>query len=128
MNSIFTRGEGGAYDTILALYDSTGDLVTDDDGNTQNDDCDSPSSIASCQMFSSLAGGTYIAGVAEYNALFADSWTLFNNPFMAKGSIILDINVSAANVGAVPVPAAVWLFGTALIGFVGMSRRTSVKT
>jgi hypothetical protein len=26
----------------------------------------------------------------------------------------------------VPVPAAVWLFGTALIGFVGMSRRTKV--
>ena len=26
----------------------------------------------------------------------------------------------------VPVPAAVWLFGTALIGFIGMGRRTSV--
>jgi hypothetical protein len=30
-------------------------------------------------------------------------------------------------ISAVPVPAAVWLFGTALIGFVGMSRRTTVK-
>jgi hypothetical protein len=30
------------------------------------------------------------------------------------------------NVSAIPVPAAVWLFGTALIGFVGMSRRTTV--
>ena len=29
-------------------------------------------------------------------------------------------------VGAVPVPAAVWLFGTALIGFIGLSRRTKV--
>ena len=29
-------------------------------------------------------------------------------------------------VSAVPVPAAVWLFGTALIGFVGMSRRRKV--
>lgn len=27
---------------------------------------------------------------------------------------------------AVPVPAAVWLFGTALIGFVGLSRRRKV--
>jgi hypothetical protein len=26
----------------------------------------------------------------------------------------------------VPVPAAIWLFGTALIGFVGMSRRRKV--
>ena len=30
------------------------------------------------------------------------------------------------SVPAVPVPAAVWLFGTALIGFVGMSRRRKV--
>jgi hypothetical protein len=27
----------------------------------------------------------------------------------------------------VPVPAAVWLFGTALMGFVGMSRRRKVS-
>ncbi len=33
------------------------------------------------------------------------------------------LNVS---VSAVPVPAAFWLFGTALIGFIGMSRRTRV--
>ena len=26
----------------------------------------------------------------------------------------------------VPVPAAIWLFGTALIGFIGISRRTKV--
>jgi len=29
-------------------------------------------------------------------------------------------------VSPVPVPAAIWLFGTALIGFIGMSRRTKV--
>jgi hypothetical protein len=33
---------------------------------------------------------------------------------------------SVQEVGAVPVPAAIWLFGTALIGFVGMSRRRKV--
>ena len=30
-------------------------------------------------------------------------------------------------VGEVPVPAAIWLFGTALIGFIGMSRRTNLS-
>jgi hypothetical protein len=34
-----------------------------------------------------------------------------------------DINIDLA---AVPVPAAFWLFGTALIGFIGFSRRTSI--
>ena len=28
----------------------------------------------------------------------------------------------------VPVPAAIWLFGSALIGFVGISRRTSIRS
>ena len=39
-----------------------------------------------------------------------------------------DINMQlhTAPVSAVPIPAAVWLFGTALIGFVGMSRRRKV--
>jgi hypothetical protein len=32
----------------------------------------------------------------------------------------------AGRPGEVPVPAAVWLFGTALIGFIGFSRRTKV--
>jgi hypothetical protein len=30
------------------------------------------------------------------------------------------------SISAVPVPAAAWLFGTALIGFIGFSRRTKV--
>jgi len=35
--------------------------------------------------------------------------------------------LSGMAVSAVPVPAAVWLFGTALIGFIGYSRRTNVS-
>lgn len=31
-----------------------------------------------------------------------------------------------ADIAAVPVPAAFWLFGTALLGFIGISRRTAV--
>jgi hypothetical protein len=38
-----------------------------------------------------------------------------------------DLQISRS-LSPVPVPAAVWLFGSALIGFVGMSRRTSVKS
>ena len=35
--------------------------------------------------------------------------------------------LTAMTVSPVPVPAAFWLFGTALIGFVGLSRRTSLS-
>jgi hypothetical protein len=41
------------------------------------------------------------------------------------GRYVVRIGINEAP-SAVPVPAAVWLFGTALIGFVGMSRRKKV--
>jgi len=37
-----------------------------------------------------------------------------------------EMYVTAMTVSAVPVPSALWLFATALIGFVGLGRRTSV--
>jgi len=58
--------------------------------------------------------------------------SLFNEEI--GGTIITYLTMSCANdeaivdaqISAVPVPAAFWLFGTALIGFIGMSRRTQV--
>ena len=111
-------------DTILALYDSAGSLVVDDQGDNQNDDCPPitpTSTVTSCLSFSGLAAGTYIAGGAEWNTLFAALWEV-NPGVLSDGNVKLNIDVSA-----VPVPGAVWLFGTALIGFVGMSRRSTVK-
>ncbi|MCP4875077.1 MAG: hypothetical protein GY896_06330 [Gammaproteobacteria bacterium] len=35
-------------------------------------------------------------------------------------------NLFSIQVSAVPVAAAIWLFGSALVGFIGMSRRMSV--
>lgn len=40
---------------------------------------------------------------------------------------VKQFGISGPDVPAVPVPAAVWLFGTALIGFVGMSRRRKIS-
>jgi hypothetical protein len=37
-----------------------------------------------------------------------------------------NLNLSATSIGEVPVPAAVWLFGTALVGFIGVSRRRKI--
>ena len=38
-----------------------------------------------------------------------------------------DVGNYTMQLATVPIPAAIWLFGTALIGFVGMSRRTMVS-
>jgi hypothetical protein len=35
-------------------------------------------------------------------------------------------SIYTSGISPVPVPAAIWLFGTALIGFIGMSRRTKI--
>ena len=39
---------------------------------------------------------------------------------------VIHYDLKLASISAVPVPAAFWLFGTALIGFIGFSRRTLV--
>jgi hypothetical protein len=43
-----------------------------------------------------------------------------------KGRNTPEYLTAALTVSAVPVPAAIWLFGSALIGFIGVSRRTRV--
>ena len=40
----------------------------------------------------------------------------------APSSVFYD-NLSFAEVSAIPVPAAVWLFGSGLLGLVGVARR-----
>lgn len=106
-------------DTVLALYNSTGALLG------QNDDCGT--SLLSCLQFDSLESGDYLAGVSGFPGVFIEDWML--NPAGSGGkNIVLELTVRELSVSAVPVPAAIWLFGSALVGFVGMSRRTSVKS
>jgi hypothetical protein len=42
------------------------------------------------------------------------------NPFATADGYLLNVTLSPS---PVPVPAALWLFGTALIGLIGVSRR-----
>ena len=50
-----------------------------------------------------------------------------NDPSASSGSVDFHILVPGANgIPVVPIPPALWLFGTALIGFVGMSRRRKI--
>ena len=61
--------------------------------------------------------------INSFDALHLD----FGNRFLVD-DIVLNVMSSsyvldALNVKAVPIPPAVWLFGTALIGLFGFSRR-----
>ena len=110
---------GGELDTILALYDQAGSRLE------FNDDCGGtpfgPPFTSCVSRTLTAAGGLYYAGVALFGAEFGETAFGFTS-VDGDGDVILNIQVSA-----VPVPAAIWLFGTALIGFIGISRRTTVK-
>jgi hypothetical protein len=102
-------------DTLLALYDVNGDILS------QNDDCTSGGPLYFSCLDATLDNGMFFAGIVNVNGEFFDDFLATTE--QGTGDITLNLSVSP-----VPVPAAVWLFGTALIGFVGMSRRTSVKS
>ena len=75
-------------------------------------------------LFPALQSGVYWSGT-EFDS--SDAWAFnfnFGNQF---NGFQRDDNYSwavhAGNVGAVPVPAAVWLFGSGLIGLLGVAKR-----
>jgi hypothetical protein len=67
------------------------------------------------------AGSTFVAYLYEPGSNAGSSGTWDTVALDNK-----DLSHFAIYASPVPVPAAVWLFGTALIGFIGMSRRTKV--
>ena len=54
---------------------------------------------------------------------FVDGWNTFSMNFLDNTGLVAE---TAPAVSAVPVPAAAWLFGSALLGFVGVARRKKV--
>ena len=63
------------------------------------------------------AGG-WTGTIVSAGNINGDNWTGFNN---VQFSEVFTISITAAN--AVPVPAAAWLFGSGLLGLVGVARR-----
>jgi hypothetical protein len=71
---------------------------------------------------------TAITGYAgDGNGLLASGISLAAGDVLKIGFNNQQFYVGGMSVSAVPVPAAIWLFGSALLGFIGYGRRTNVS-
>ena len=72
------------------------------------------------------ARGSSARGVLDFLALISD--TPFSSlTFTFATSEVIGIDRLQYGINPVPVPAAFWLFGTALVGFIGYSRRRKIS-
>jgi hypothetical protein len=112
--NIYTRDEDGSdghvSDTFrlnngTSVHTGVGDYTSDSNGlgNILSGSFD----LGLLSMFDEATGGSIIT-------------------YLTMSCANDEIVVAAENIPPVPVPAAFWLFGSALIGFIGMSRRTKV--
>jgi len=82
-----------------------------------------------------LSGGD-IVGSIDYisdEGAFVETWSLLLPIVLVAGDYVITTIISstsggnlAANVSAVPIPAALWLFAPALVGFFGFRRKAAV--
>jgi hypothetical protein len=122
----------GSYSTVDILTDTTtgesddyvGATVRYDDNGGDIVDCNFPCYLA-------ITDGNHDPGRYLFNLALSGpiGWNgiedlVLANFWVGQGSISNFAIYGTAS--PIPVPAAVWLFGTALIGFIGFSRRTSV--
>ena len=122
----FGGGESGIfsdnYETTFTGFDSSGEPtgadIVHDIGDLVSISC------PECYLVVKDGNGDpsqYIIDLATWNGLDTLSLSGFWDGVGVKGAIS---HVAIyGDINAVPVPAAIWLFGTALIGLVGFGRR-----
>ena len=92
--------------TPVSLNDNTASLSFFESGANAKD----------AQLKLTLDIGNYFAKVSGQSQLFAYQFNVDTNNVVGTGALV-------ANVAAVPLPAAVWMFASGLIGFLGFSKR-----
>lgn len=86
--------------------------------------------IADLALSTTITGpiSTFASGLLGTNGIGLGNGTYTLAIFLAPSTSSYNFNVDLQNirvVDAVPVPAALWLFGSALLGLMGVSRRKS---
>ena len=113
-NSATIAGQGDATTGVL-------DALTS--GSDQNWTPGTPATASASGSGSDLAAagaGAWTGSVVNYGNVGA-AWAAFDGtPYTEKFNITVNGTAAAP---AVPVPAAVWLFGSGLLGLVGVARR-----
>lgn len=63
-------------------------------------------------------------GLDDFTATLVQASIMGTDNAHLKGNPVLEVwNVNIVSVSAVPIPAALWLFGSGLLGLIGLSRR-----
>ena len=80
--------------------------------------------------FSNLKWGYYWSGTAYAPQISNEAWHFHTSSglqsFASQSNTFYAWAVQSGDVSAVPVPAAVWLFGSGLLGLIGVARRNKV--
>jgi hypothetical protein len=109
----FRKDDGFAVDSTFGEF-----IFRDDDHNLFNGTVQVSTTFGGAGLNIVVTGGS-----GDLSVLGASNALYFNNDGGAGSSG--NYYISEANISAVPVPAAVWLFGSAL-GFLGWMRRKTV--
>lgn len=109
-------------------------LVASNDNRTTADFFETMNSL-DAKILPNLSAGQYLvsiygSGIAPIGNLLADGFTgagaagLFQYSLNVDGASVMANSLNfQSSVSAVPLPAAVWMFGSGLMGFLGLSKR-----
>ena len=112
-------GFGPAGDTqvgaFIRVFDGAFNLLADDTLDTNTTSAEFLNGTLSVTLDSAWTGGFFQVGFNNLVGNYEDSGMFYDNACLS--------NDGSCSAPAVPVPAAVWLFGSGLLGLVGVARR-----
>ena len=114
--------EADPYMILFSAPLNAGNFIESDDDSGSNDDA---------FIDRNLGLGSYILAVSESILSLSEALNGYNGSVNSSNDGRYEITIyskhgeaSFGNPSAVPVPAAAWLFGSALMGFVGFRRKS----
>jgi hypothetical protein len=124
---------GTSLDSMIWLFNNDGsldpvDLIAEND-DSNNTFGDGSTSTLDSYLSVSLGAGNYILAIGsccDFGASDIIDGLQYEFPSptpVASESALFYQLTTSNNISAVPIPAAIWLFGTGLIGLVGIARR-----